>query len=75
MMAIDNDFARYLAEKGYHPRSDAHSNFLSEIIIHDLISACPRMAERAARGELVVKLRHHHQVGYDDWVIDIAFGT
>ena len=29
----------------------------------------------AEYGQLVVKLRHHQRVGYDDWVIDIAFGT
>ena len=33
------------------------------------------MAQRAATGELVAKLRHHQQVGHNDWVIDIALGT
>jgi hypothetical protein len=33
------------------------------------------IAERAASGRIVASLRHHQQVGQDDWVIDIAIGT
>jgi hypothetical protein len=74
-MSIDDALVQHLAKAGYHPRSAKHSDFLSEIIIADLIENCPSMKERAQRGELVVKLRHHQQVGHADWVIDIAFGT
>lgn len=74
-MSIDEAFVEHLTTKGYHPRSSKHSDFLSEIIIADLLENCPAMSGKARRGELVVKLRHHQQVGYDDWVIDIAFGT
>ena len=74
-MPIDEAFVRHLVQVGYHPRSSKHSDFLSEIIIADLIENCPLMKERASRGELVAKLRHHQQVGHDDWVIDIAIGT
>lgn len=74
-MSIDEAFVDHLIKEGYHPRSSKHSDFLSEIIIADLIENCPAMAGKAARGALVAKLRHHQQVGYDDWVIDIAFGT
>jgi len=74
-MSIADLFVQHLTELGYHPRSSKHSDFLSEIIIADLIENCPSMKERAKRGELVVKLRHHQQVGHADWVIDIAFGT
>lgn len=74
-MSISNVFVDHLIKEGYHPRSSKHSDFLSEVIIADLLEECPAIAEKAARGELVVKLRHHQQVGYDDWVIDIAFGT
>jgi hypothetical protein len=74
-MPITEEFATYLAEKGYDPRSSRHSDFLSEIIVRDLVAACPLIAERAARGQIVANLRHHQQVGQDDWVIDIAIGT
>jgi hypothetical protein len=60
---------------GYHPRISGHSDSQSKIIIRDLLTNCPLMQKRAASGELVVKLRHHQQVGHDDWVIDIALGT
>lgn len=74
-MAIADQFASYLAEKGYDPRSSRHSDFLSEIIVHDLVENCPLIAERAATGRIVAHLRHHQQIGQDDWVIDIAIGT
>lgn len=74
-MAIADEFAAYLAAKGYDPRSSRHSDFLSEIILRDLVASCPPIAERAAHGEIVAKLRHRQQVGRDDWVIDIAVGT
>jgi hypothetical protein len=74
-MAIADEFAAYLAAKGYDPRSSRHSDFLSEIIVRDLIANCPSIAERAARGEIVASLRHHQQIGQNDWVIDIAIGT
>jgi hypothetical protein len=74
-MAIAEAFAAYLSEKGYDPRSSRHSDFLSEIIIRDLVNNCPLVAERAASGRLVASIRHHQQIGQDDWVIDIAIGT
>jgi hypothetical protein len=74
-MAIADEFAAYLSEKGYDPRSSRHSDFLSEIIVRDLVSNCPLIAERAASGQIVANLRHHQQIGQDDWVIDVAIGT
>lgn len=74
-MAIESEFVDYLSTKGYHPRSSDHSDFLSEVIIRDLVQQCPKLNERAARGEIVAQLRHHQTVGHDDWVIDIAMGT
>jgi hypothetical protein len=74
-MAIADKFVAYLAEKGYDPRSSRHSDFLSEIIVHDLAANCPLIAQRAASGRIVARLRHHQQIGQDDWVIDIAIGT
>lgn len=74
-MPIASDFVEYLAKGGYHPRSSSHSDFLSKIIIKDLVRQCPALKRRAADGEIVAKLRHHQQVGHADWVIDIAIGT
>lgn len=74
-MAITDEFVRYLTQHGYHPRSSNHSNFLSLLIIQDLIKRCPAIRIRAANGEIVAKLHHHQMVGTDDWQIDIAIGT
>ena len=74
-MSIADEFAAYLAEKGYDPRSSRHSDFLSVIIVRDLVRNCSLIAARAASGELVARLRHHQQIGQNDWVIDIAIGT
>jgi hypothetical protein len=64
-----------VAAAAYHPRTSKHSDTQSLVIIRDLLAACPILAARAAGGQLVAKLRHHHQVGHSDWVIDIALGT
>jgi hypothetical protein len=74
-MAIADEFAEYLAKRGYDPRSSRHSDFLSEIIVRDLVSNCPLIADRAIKGQIVANFRHHQQVAQNDWVIDIAIGT
>ena len=74
-MAITDEFVHYLNEHAYHPRSSRHSDFLSFIIIRDLINGCPAIRDKAARGEIVAQLHHHQIVGTDDWQIDIAIGT
>jgi hypothetical protein len=59
----------------YHPRTSKHSDSQSFVIVRDLLDSCALLRERASRGELVAKLRHHQQVGHADWVIDIALGS
>jgi hypothetical protein len=74
-MAITADLVQYLIQHGYHPRSSRHSDFLSLLIIRDLIQRCPAIRIKAANGEIVARLHHHQMVGTDDWQIDIAIGT
>jgi hypothetical protein len=74
-MAITDDLVQHLMQNGYHPRSSRHSDFLSSVIIRDLIERCPAIKAKAARGEIVAKLHHHQMVGTDDWQIDIAIGA
>lgn len=73
--SIEEIIAAEMAATGYHPRTSKHSDNQSLVIIRDLLAACPLLGQRAATGEIVTKLRHHQQVGYNDWVIDIAIGT
>jgi hypothetical protein len=74
-MTIADEFVAYLATTGYDPRSSRHSDFLSGLIVRDLVQHCPLIAERAASGRIVANLRHRQRIGQDDWVIDIAMGT
>jgi hypothetical protein len=74
-MGIDDALIADLIAHGYHPRTSKHSDLQSDLLIDDLVSQCPLLRERAAKGEAVAKLRHHQTVGHDDWVIDIAIGT
>jgi hypothetical protein len=73
--SIEEVIVAEVAATAYHPRTSKHSDTQSLVIIRDLLAACPVLAERAAKGALVGKLRHHQQVGHNDWVIDIALGT
>jgi hypothetical protein len=40
----------------YHPRSDAHSKKLAELIWEDLIAHCPTLSENARAGRIDVAL-------------------
>lgn len=67
-------FADFLNRQLYHPRSDAHSNALCQFVLEDLITACPLLAHRAARGEIVASRNLTQIVGHDTWNIDLALG-
>jgi len=68
-------FLRHLRDLGYHPRSDKHSNALSEAIVSDLLDACPRMAEDARQGRLVYDLNFTLHAGTSDWNVDLVLGA
>ena len=68
-------FLRHLREMGYHPRSDKHSNALAEALVVDLLRACPRMAQDAAKGLLVYGLNFTIRVGTSDWNVDLVMGA
>ena len=68
------EFVQHLADHGYHPRSDAHSNAICRAILRDLIEHCPEFADRAKSGEVIAKINHKVRVGYEDWTIDLAIG-
>jgi hypothetical protein len=72
---MDTELVAHVAAEGYHPRSSRCSDFQSRLIVRDLVTHCPKIAQGAASGRLVANLRHHQQVGHSDWVIDIAIGT
>ena len=73
-MALPADFLRHLQEKGYHPRSNKHSNALGEAIVADLVSTCEPLAERAKKGEVVCQLNFDLTFATSTWNVDVVIG-
>jgi hypothetical protein len=67
-------FLRHLQELGYHPRSDKHSNCLSECIVDDLIKQCRTIRNKAAEGQLVYELNFTLLTGTAEWNVDLVLG-
>jgi hypothetical protein len=73
-MANPRSFLEHLREKGYHPRSDKHSNALAQAIVRDLVAHCPAIATKAANGALVYQLNVTLMAGTSEWNVDLALG-
>ena len=67
-------FLHHLRNEGYHPRSDKHSNALSEAIVTDLVKRCRAITEKAAKGDLVYDLNFTIMAGTSDWNVDLVLG-
>jgi len=67
-------FLDHLQRKGYHPRSDKHSNALAQAIVDDLIRFCPKIRQKAAAGELVYDLNFTIMAGTAEWNVDSVLG-
>lgn len=74
-MSAPTAFMEHLRSKGYHPRSNKHSDALGEAIVPDLIASCPRMAEHAAVGRLVYALNLKLIYAQSKWNVDLVLGT
>lgn len=70
-----NRLAAFLTKRGYHPRSDAHSNALGEYILDDLVSNCPKIKKHAAAGQLVYEINFKIHAGASEWNIDLVLGA
>lgn len=67
-------FLSHLRQFGYHPRSDKHSNCLSQCIVDDLIEHCPTIRQHAAKGEIVYDLNFTLVTGTATWNVDLVLG-
>lgn len=67
-------FLRHLQELGSHPRSDKHSNCLSECIVDDLIKHCQGIRKKAAEGQLVYEVNFTLLTGTAEWNVDLVLG-
>ena len=74
-MPLPQAFIGHLRAEGYNPRSNKHSNALSEAIVADLIENCPKIAERAASGHLVYALNFDLIYGQSQWNVDLVLGA
>jgi hypothetical protein len=68
-------FIHHLRERGYHPRSDKHSNILAESVVSDLMLHCRTLREKAARAEVVYDLNFDLTVGRSTWNVDLVLGS
>src|SRR5688572_29696842 len=68
-------FIKHLCDVGYHPRSDKHSNVLSQAIVDDLVQHCPTIRARAAAGTIVYDLNFTLRAGTADWNVDLVLGS
>ncbi|MBZ0136121.1 MAG: hypothetical protein K8I27_07100 [Planctomycetes bacterium] len=59
-----------------HPRSDAHSIYLCELIVHDLLAESPVLADQARRGQIGfgINLSHTWPSSRKAKTIDLAIG-
>ncbi len=74
-MAPNPDFfLSHLQQFGYHPRSDKHSNCLSQCIVGDLIEHCQTIREQAARDKIVYDLNFTLVTGTATWNVDLVLG-
>ncbi|MBI4305639.1 MAG: hypothetical protein HY678_04905 [Chloroflexi bacterium] len=68
-------FIDHLRAFNYHPRSNKHSDALSDCIVADFIGQCPVAANRAAAGKLVYDLNFSIFTGTAAWRIDLVLGS
>ncbi len=68
-------FITHLRTKGYHPRSDKHSNALAESIAQDLFATCEEIHNLAIDGRLVYDLNFTIVAGTSEWNVDLVIGT
>ncbi len=73
-MPAPERFAGHLRERGYHPRSNLHSDTLCEVVLDDLLTSCDRIREHAASGRLVYSLNFKIMIGGNEWNIDLVLG-
>jgi hypothetical protein len=70
-----DEYAHYLSENGYHPRSDKHGEKMCDFLLRDLYENCPTLRALANSGSIV------YQTDYvvfentpDKWTIDLVIG-
>jgi len=68
-------FIEHLREKGYHPRSNKHSDALARAIVRDLRSQCSAISSHATAGTLCYSLNFDLRAGPAQWNVDLVLGS
>ncbi len=74
-MPLPEAFIQHLRKRGYHPRSDRHSNALAAAIVQDLVERCEMISREARSGKLVYQLNMDLRVGTSAWNVDLVLGS
>lgn len=71
----DVQFARFLSENSYHPRSSRHGDALCRLFLADLQAQCPVFAQAAARNDIVYRTNFTIDPHASDrWNADLVVG-
>ena len=73
-MALPAAFLDHLRTKGYHSRSNKHSNALAIAVVEDLVSACAALARHAIKGEATFDLNFNVHAQTTVWNTDLVIG-
>jgi hypothetical protein len=72
----DADFAKYLAENQYHPRSSKHGDALCTFLLLDLLASCRPFDRAAQRGAVVYRANYTIDPDSPDrWNADLVVGS
>src|SRR3989337_3222248 len=73
-VALPAAFLDHLRTKGYHSRSNKHSNALAIAVVEDLVSACAALARHAIKGEATFDLNFNVHAQTTVWNTDLVIG-
>ncbi len=73
-MPLPSAFLEHLRAKGYHSRSNKHSNALAEAIAIDLASSCALIARKVQAGLVVFEINFNLHVRTATWNVDLVIG-
>src|SRR5262249_10944816 len=72
--AVPGYFLEHLPTRGYHPRSDKHSQAGADSIVIDLMAHCPKISAAGRAESLVFEYNVELVHGHSRWKTDLAIG-
>jgi len=73
--AAPTELARFLAARGYHPRSSSHGEAMCDFLLRDLHSSCPAFKAMVDSGSIVYQTNYTvNKNTPSEWTIDLVVG-